>query len=271
MGQNVNTEHINDTMNKNVSEKTSTATAEVARKIIGIDTLTAYIDADSFIANPYSLLGRVIQIRKVNGVCPQTLDDPNNRFEFTISPIPNVKIDETSKLKQPILRSSIIVDKQLSLSVSFLSYLSAQLDTNSFFSLMVYDQTAGLVNVQDNEWTSNLNKWKEENKDLFVDPEVCYLFLVHGIIQKNVIRKKYLKFKTGVKGGAYGVNINGELSTSTEEYALDIRFGLTPGILKRPDSTLGFAKTLSIEPSKLERQLFSTLTGATASDLAIER
>lgn len=213
----------------------------------------------------------MIQIRKINGTCPNILNDPDFKFEFTISPIPNIKIDEASKLKEPILRSSIIVDKNLSLNISFLSYLSAQLDAKSFFSLMVFDQATGLVNVHDNGWTTSVKQWKEENQDLITDPDICYLFVITGFVQKNIIRKKYIKFEAGTKGGAYGVNINGELSTSTEEYSLDMRFGLTPGILKRPEAKYGLPKTLNEGSTKFERELFSSLTGATATNLIIER
>lgn len=271
MGAKMDTKHINDTMNSEVSEKANVATKEEAAKKLKLDDQTAYIEADAFIANPYSLLGRVIQIRKIGGKCPNTLNDPDSTFEFTISPIPGVKVDESSKLKEPILRSSIIVDRQLSTSVSFLSYLSAHLDAKSHFSIMVFDQATGLVDVQDSGWTPNVKQWKSENQDVINDPDVCYLFAVTGFVQKNIVRKKYVKFEAGMKGGAYGVNINGELSTSTDEYSLDIRFGLTPGVMKRPSSKVGFAETLLAKPTPQEKLLFGSLTGATATDFIIKR
>jgi hypothetical protein len=271
MGVKVDTQHINDTMNSAVCDKTDVATkTDVAIKL-KIDEQIAYIQDDAFIANPYSLLGRVIQIRKRNGICPQTLNDPDREFEFTISPIPDVKVDEASKMREPLLMDSIIVDKQLSLSVSFLSYLSAHLDASSFFSLMVFDQTTGLADVHDATWTGNVNKWKADNQGLLNDPEVCYLFAILGFVQKNVVRKKYIKFKAGTKGGAYGININGELSTSTDEYSLDIRFGLTPGLLKRPGPQLGFARETLLVPTKQELQLFGTMTGANVTGRTIGR
>jgi len=270
MGANNSTKHVNEAMDGSVAERTNVATKEEATKKLKLDDQTAYIEADAFIANPYSLLGRVIQIRKIDGACPTTLHDPSYKFEFTTLPIPNVKIDESSKLKEPILRSSIIVNKELSLNVSFLSYLSAQLDAKSFFSLMVFDQTTGLVDVRDTSWPASIKQWKQDNQDLITDPEVCYLFAVIGFVQKNIVRKKYIKYEAGAKGGAYGVNINGELSTSTEEYSLDMRFGLTPAILKRPDPTYDFTKTMLVNPTTTEKELFSSLTGATASNLIIE-
>lgn len=270
MGNNT-TKHINDTMNESVAEKTNIATKDEASKKLKLDDQSAYIEADAFIANPYSLLGRVIQIRKKAGKCPDSLDDPNYKFEFTISPIPGIKIDESSKLKEPILRSSIMVNKELALNVSFLSYLSGQLDAKSSFSLMVFDQTTGLVDVHDSTWAANVKTWKEQNDDLITDPDICYLFAITGFVQKNIVRKKYVKFEAGVKGGAYGVNINGEISTSTEEYSLDIRFGLTPAILKRPTQNSNINKAQLLIPTKEEYKLFNSATGSTVTDLIIQR
>lgn len=83
--------------------------------------------------------------------------------------------------------------------------------------------------------------------------------------------KKYIKFEARAKGGAYGLNINGEISTSTEEYSLDIRFGLTPAILKRPSPDYDFTKTLVLTPTKEDYMLFNSATGTTAANLIIER
>jgi len=47
--------------------------------------------------------------------------------------------------------------------------------------------------------------------------------------------------------------------------------GLTPGILKRPEAKFGRPKTSNEDSAKSERELFSSLTGATATHLIIER
>jgi hypothetical protein len=272
MGGKVDTKHINDTMNTSVSEKTGVATQAEAIQKLKINEMTAYIQDDSFIANPYSLLGRVIMIRKRNGKCPDHLNEPDQVFEFTISPIPDVRVDEASKLKQPQLMESIVVDKSLALNVAFLSYLSVHLDASSFFSLMVFDQATGLADAHDANWTNSVNQWKKDNKDLIDDPEICYLFLVLGFVQKNVVRKKYVKFKAGAKGGGYGLNVNGELATSTDQYGLDVMFGLTPGILKRPGPLVtGFAAETIFKPTHQELKLFASMTGAVGDGEILKR
>ena len=266
MAGNNSTEHINDVMNNNVAQQTNVADQEEAITKLNLRSHTAYIDADPYIANPYALLGMVLQIRKINGHCPVNLNDPNYQFEFTPFPIPR-KVDELSKLTSPLLRSSIVVDQKLAANVSFLSYLSAELSSENFFSLMIFDQAAGVINQHDPDWSSNVRQWKADNQGLMNDTEVCYLFAISGFVQKNIVRKKYNKFKAGAKGGAYGLNIGGELATSTEEYSLDIKFGVNPIVLKRP--TLAKLPEISLLalPNIKESMLFSGLTGSTIHHL----
>jgi hypothetical protein len=256
------TEHINEVMNQTVAEKTTIPQQQEAITKLSIRSDTAYIDADPYIANPYGLLGMVLQIRKQNGQCPTNLSDPNFQYEFTPFPIKR-KIDEHSILKEPKLRSSIVVDQNLAANVAFLSYLKAELTSESFFSLMVFDQTAGVIDQQDSDWPENVRVWKQQNQDLLLDPEICYLFAIIGFVQKNIVRKKYKKFKADAKGGAFGLNINGELATSTEEYSLDTKFGILPIILKRPSPISKPELTLLMNPFHHELDLFRGLTGST--------
>lgn len=236
MGRNASKEHINKVMDESVASNVKPPTPDEAIKALKIDMQTAWIDADAFIADPYALLGQVIQIRKSKGGdCPASLSDPGFAAELTPIPVP-CKLKESSKLSQPLLRKSIIVDQHLAASVSFLNYLSAEMTEDTSFSLMVFDQAAGLLDMTDAAWEKGLDDWKARNQALINDPEVCFLFAIAGFTQKNIVRKKYKKYSGKGRGGAFGVNINGELSTSTEDYLLDIKFGLTPIVLKRPDS-----------------------------------
>lgn len=264
MGTNNSTEHINATMNKDVSEGIKTTTSQELIKKVQVDDKTAYIEANAFVANPYSLLGRVIEVRKKNGICPQTLKDADANIEFSPLPISGVIVDEKSKIKEPVLRSSIVVDQKLCESVSFLSYLNGQLDANSYFSLMVFDQATGLVDVQDTGWANGLHQWKVDNAQIINDPDVCFLYAIIGIVQKHIVRKKYIKFNAGVKGGAYGLNVNGELATSTEEYSLDVIFGLTPAIMKR-SGNLDYQSTLVLNPTNNDLKLFSSISGSSVN------
>ena len=63
--------------------------------------------------------------------------------------------------------------------------------------------------------------WIQQNDSIINDPEICHLLVVTGMVQKNIIRKKYKKFEVKAKGGAYGLSVNGNLYTSTEDYSLE--------------------------------------------------
>jgi hypothetical protein len=238
MGNSKNVNHINQVMNDDVAEQTNVATEKNALAKLGINTGYIYMEQDAYIGNPDNLLGQVYMAKTIDGKVPSSLNDSNVIFEPCPIPIMGRKVDESSRLKEPILRQSIIVDKKLSASVSFLSYLSAELTANDYFSLMVYDQATGVVNMQDVSWKDGLKQWKEDHSDLMQDQNIHCLFVISAFSQKNVIRKKYVKYDGKTKGGYFGVNINGELSTSTEEYSLDIRFGLQPMIIKPFPSVL---------------------------------
>jgi hypothetical protein len=262
MGASHDTSVINKAVNEEVAEKAPVPTPEEVYKLLEVKATVPYVELDAFLGNPYSLLGRVIEVRKVDGKIPESFTDAP--IEFSIFPIPGIKVDESSKLKTPKLRQSFVVDKGLSLNVSFLNYLSAQLSANSVFSVMVFDQVAGLVDTQDPSWVPNVKTWIADNAAILSDPEVCYVYVVIGFNQKEVVRKKFVKFEAGAKGGAYGLNVDGQLHTSTEEYSLDIRFGLLPAILKRPGTppaTLAPGKKPTIEAANTdELQRFSSLT-----------
>ena len=233
MGKKHTTKEINDAANQ-YFEKQSVLDAIKAEEKLSVKSYITYIEADAFLANPYSLLGRVIIIRKKGEKCPDGINEAGFTSEFAPLPIPGIVVDEASKINQPVKRGSLVVTKELASKVSFLNYLSAEIDTQTCFEIMVFDQTTGLVEVQSSTWQKGLNDWLMGNEYLMKDPNVCYLFAVVGIVQKNVIRKKFTKLDTSVKGGHFGVNINGEIHTSTDEFFLDIKFGLTPVILKSP-------------------------------------
>ena len=233
MGKENNVNHYNEVMNQKIAEKTKVATDNEAKSKLGIDKELIYMKAESYIAYPDKLLGEVYLVKAKKHIRPTSLWDENVEFEKSVYPVPGIKVVEKSRLDNPILRQSIIVDKNLSAGIEFLHYLSVELTSNDYFSLMVYDQATGLLDTQDESWRNGIERWKTENADLMQDESICCIFAVTGFSQKNVIRKKYVIFEGKGKGGSFGININGKISTSTDEYSLDFRFGLQPAIIKR--------------------------------------
>jgi hypothetical protein len=268
MGKDNTTNHVNEVLDSQIAESVAVATKNDLVNKVNVDDRTAYIIADSFTGNPYQLLGQVIEVRKKDGQCPEDFSATYSKFDFSPFPVKGFKMDAETRLKKPELRSSIIVNKGICAKVGFLSYLQAELDEKSTFSLMIFDQAKGLVDFQDDGWTTGLRNWMKENADRVNDPEICYIYVVSGFVQKNIVRKKYIQFEVGTKGGAYGINIEGKLSTSTEDYSLDIIFGLTPAIIKRPrapQATRGLTwstQDASFSPSTDELRLFASASGS---------
>jgi len=234
MGQK-STKHINEVMNDSVARTETPPAIEEANKLLQIKRNQIFIEDDSFIGDPYSLLGRVIEVRSKDGKCDKNVN--NGYAEFSAFPIPGVTVNENSKIKQPLKTKSFIVDKKLSLEVGFLSFLNSKLDNESLFSVIVYDQAVGLLKIQDPNYLTGMRMWIQQNENIINDPEICHLLVVTGMVQKNIIRKKYKKFDVKAKGGAYGLSVNGNLYTSTEDYSLDMRFGLSYQRIPIPSKT----------------------------------
>ncbi|KAA5535110.1 hypothetical protein F0919_10995 [Taibaiella lutea] len=234
MGIHNHIDHINNVINQDIADCAFVNTVQELESKVNVNDQTAYIQADAFTDNPYQLLGQIVEIRKVNDKCPSRVNVQNIQFEFCVDTISGFKIDVESKMSKPVLRSSIIADKELCVKAGFLNFLGAQLDDKSSFSLIVIDQAKGLVDFQHSSWQSAVTAWKAQNQEKINDPDICYIYAITGFVQKNIIRKRYSRFEASGRGGAYGINLQGKLFTSTEDYSLDIVFGLTPAIIKRP-------------------------------------
>jgi hypothetical protein len=262
MGGKHDAETINKVVNEEVAKSAPVFDPEKVQELLEVKTDVPYVELDAFTGDPYSLLGSVIEVRKKNGAVPASL--AGAPVEFSLLPIPGAKVKESSKLKSPTLRQSLIIDKGIAAKVGFLNYLQAELNANNVFSITVLDQATGQVDRQDPSWAQGVKDWLTQNAALLQDPEVCYLYAIIGFVQKEVIRKKYVKFDAGAKGGAYGLNVDGKLHTSTEEYSLDIRFGLVPAIIKRPTPAakprIAFDGKSWGKPTSREMELFSSLT-----------
>lgn len=255
------TKHINDTLNTEIAEQVGIPSESEAKSLLALQNELLYLQADPYTGNPYALLGSVIEIRKTGSECPTILNFSGASIEFSPFKIIGAKIDERSKIKEPIKRQSIIVDSKLAVSVNFLNYLAGELSNETSFSIIVFDQATGLINRDDDSWNEGVTKWRKENEQLLSDPGLCYVYAVIGFVQKYVIRRKYKKFQAGLKGGASGINLNGELYTSSEDYSLDIRYGLQTAILRRPTTagTFGFSGHEFQSPTLEENQILTAL------------
>lgn len=265
MGNTNNHEHINQVMNSEISNSTTVSTVENIKNKTEVNDLTAYVLASAYTANPWLLLGQVIEVRKQNGECPTRMNATDANFEFSARSLKAINIDEATKSSKPQLRGSFIVNNDLCGKISFLTFLSGQLEAKETFSLVVMDQAKGIV-LKDDAWDNALTKWEADNQNIINDPDVCYVYVVTGFVQTDIIKKKYRLFDGQARGGAYGINIDGKLSTDVEEYSLDTVFGLTPAILKRPMAR-DFERAKNwFEPTTEEMFLFAQASGKNFED-----
>jgi hypothetical protein len=197
-----------------------------------------YIHDDTFIGNPLALLGQVIEVRKVDGVCPRSWAE--GKAEFSVEPVAGYTVDSDSVLKTPTKRDSKVITAAIAAKIGFLSYLSSELQNDQVISAILFDQAGGRVSDAAPDWSEALKKWRADHADLFANTEICYLAVVKGMIQKNLVRRTFAETKASAAGGAYGVNVNGKYHTSSEDYSIDVRFGLSIGLLKRPETPAGF-------------------------------
>jgi hypothetical protein len=234
-------EHVNEVMNNSVAESKPLATAkEIAERFESKDNLS-YIKSDDTVANPGGLLGNVF-------------------YEKTGKPdlVPfflgvDCKADEKNILKTPIPRSEMIIDNKIGADAKILSYVSLALAQNEVFEFRVIDNYAARININSAEWRTAINYWLQlvAVKSLLADSEVGAVGVVVGIIQKYISTKKFKKFEGSVKGGAFGVNVGGELYTSSTNYSLDIVYGLNLVYMPKVKTSTQLTKMLKDETVKV--------------------
>lgn len=198
---------------------------------LGIEDIP-YIQDDTFISNPLGLLGQVIEVRKVDGRCPTSWRE--GRAEFSVEKVQGFDIDASSVLNTPVKRDSKLITASVASSLGFLNYLTSELQGERVISAILFDQAAARVADNLASWPEALKAWKSAHEDLYRDDSVCYLAVVRGMVQKNLVRRTFQKVQFGGGVGVYGVNVNGTYHTGAEDYSVDVRFGLSVGILKRP-------------------------------------
>lgn len=247
MGTNAPTkEHVNQAMNDAIAESKPLATAaDVAKQFQSKDNLH-YIKSDDVVANPGVLLGSVFYEQ----------DAKTDLMPFYIGV--DGKVDESTVLKTPLVRSEMVVDKKIGASTDILSYVSLKLEDNEVFEFRILDNYAARLSIKGKDWNNAINDWLAQQavKSLLADKSVGSVGVVVGIVQKYISTKKYRKFDGSAKGGAFGVNANGELYTSSTDYSLDIVYGLNLIYMPRVTASVQIAKmvnedSLVVAPDKV--------------------
>src|ERR1700733_6057770 len=219
-------------MNKHVSNARPVATLDDLRKAFPTTDTLRYVKNDTFIASPTLLLGRVYY-EKVG-------DDELIPFHTQIT----VDVDDRSLLKTPQTVSELIIDSKVSVSADVLALVSLSLKDDELYELRVINKGGGAAQDTGDSWDQALTKWLDNprSKQLIDSRNVGAVSVVTGVVQKYLTSKKYRKFEAGVKGGSYGVNVAGNLYTSSSEFQLDVVYGLDLVSFPRADDVLEFVQ-----------------------------
>jgi hypothetical protein len=228
-------EHVNEVMDKDVASKTKIVDPVDVKKQFDSRESLKYIKNDTYIANPSALLGRVFyEVKGDNTLIPFIL------------PIKGI-VNPDSVLKSPQTRVEMILDSKAAGSIGIASYLSLTISDSEVFEFRVIDNSAARIIDTGDDWEIAVEKWMASRvaSTIIQNPDVERIGVVTGMVQKYISTKKFRKFETNVKGGAFGVNVGGELYTSSSEYALDIVYGLDLVYLPRTMTKVEMQKILS--------------------------
>lgn len=243
----------------NISNQALPNSEEVTKQF-GNDNYQTFIKDDSFLGDPNNLLGQVFCIRKDKNNCNSLTSI--NKVTFEAYAVVDSLLNRGSIDTKPTLRSSRIINKKIAANINFLSYISGGWEEKDIINIQVIDQALARVN-EDDKWVRALNKYKSAHKELFQDANICYIFVIKGYVQKNIISKSFKSDSLSSSGGIYGIKVDGKYYHSDESYDLDIVFGLSSSVLKRP-SNLTNNKSIShfeidLEPTDSEKQLLSAI------------
>jgi hypothetical protein len=220
------TKHVNDAMNSSVADARPIAKTEDLQKAIPTSDTLRYVKNDTFVADVSALLGLVYYER----IGSEAL----RPFYINVS----VDVDPNSKLTTPQMVSELIIDSKGKLAVEALSLISTSVAAEEMLEVRIINNSAARIVQQGDAWEAAVNKWLNNPlcHSLVNDPKVGTISVVTGAIQKYFITKKYKKFEAGVKGGGWGVNVDGSLYTSTSQFELSVIYGLDLVTFKQVDS-----------------------------------
>jgi hypothetical protein len=210
------TSEVNQAMNDHVADKKPIATEQEIVKAFPLSDTLRYIQNSTYVANPTLILGKAFY---------QKIDE--DKLIPFLTNIP-VTVNEKSILTSPLTVAEIIINKKIALSAGFLSFVSASMNDEDVYEFRIIDNSAARVVDSGNQWEQALMKWMNSPlvQNVINDPQTGAISIVTGMVQKYITQKKFTKFEVGAKGGAYGINVDGSLYTSSSEFQLTILYGL---------------------------------------------
>lgn len=236
------TKHVNETMNEKVADAIQIASRDQILQAIPSRDSLRYVRNDTYAGDMTAILGRVF-FEKVTS---------SKLIEFYKSV--SAEVDPKSILSVPQLKSELVIDSKIAASVEAFSFFSAQTSATDVLEIRIVDNATARLTVKGKAWDDAILSWLEHplTKELINDPKVGTISVVTGVVQKYLTSKKYQKFDASVKGGGWGMNVQGSLYTSTSQFEFVVIYGLDLVTFKQMNSVEEFIEKMATGHSTIE-------------------
>jgi len=209
-------EHANEWMNQEVAEQVKSPPLDQVADALQFTAEMAWLRDPSFY-EASSLLGRVYY--KLHG-------DTSFR-----SHIYSLDLEMLPGANDPLVRQELILNAEAAANASFLEFLKLNISAKEVYELRVVDNARVRAKVIGERWESEIEKWLNRQREVrtptLESSNLSYCAVVTGVAQKFVTKKRYSEFEGEGKGGGYGVNVDGRLFLSSQQFDLDIAYGLS--------------------------------------------
>lgn len=210
------TDHVNQALREQISEGVSlTGAASLKRMFMEEDSIR-FIRNPAIDANPASLLGTVYYLKGTN----QKLHRHNRGVAVTE--------DASAAQTEPVVMHEIVIDSGGAGELEALGVLSLKVAAKEVLELRTVKTRSSRADQRPGGWDNALEAWeaKPANASLLRDPEIASIVVVGGVSQYFISSKSFTKYEGSGKGGGWGVNVGGELYTSSSFFTLDVVYAV---------------------------------------------
>lgn len=193
---------------------------------------TVYIDSASFFS-PDQFLGRLIPVYSRDGTCPIDYRFPK-KIEFLLERISGFEVVSNPS---PAPVAELVTSSSIAGGSELLGYLSTTGNAKSLYSLAVSDGAVARIDssaAAAEKLKAAIDSFRSAHNSPFLEERICWLYVVEGAIQVEIVRKQFDETDASLSGGAFGLKVNGKYYSSNSAYVRDRRWGLDIAVLKRP-------------------------------------
>lgn len=210
------TNHVNAALREHISEGVSLTGAGALKRMFMDEDGVRFLRNAAVDANPSSLLGAVYYMKGT--------DRDLVRHTRAVA----VTEDASATQNKPVVMQEILIDSGGAAELDALSVVSFTLGAKEVLELRTIKTRSARADQRPGKWDDALDAWeaKSANRTLLDNPDVASILVVGGISQYFITAKSFTKYEGSAKGGGWGVNVGGELYTSSSLSTLDIVYAI---------------------------------------------